>query len=208
MGFSDSDVRRFCNKDIYSAYHDPWVQAGHTFATDGQVLVKFDSGMTDDYPTGDKPISHLLKQLEAMPSDGYITLQKLDSDFTKTCVRCKGKGELSVCPECDGEGELTLETDYNEYDVECKSCSGYGVSDDFDGSQTKKCSCDNGQSVDNDSKTIVDGVNFKSHNLAKFNPFSNVMIKVVKPVSDPSYIKFDGGVALIMALRGGDENHV
>lgn len=43
------------------------------------------------------------------------------------CKTCGGSGkELAGRPECDSEGELELESDYNWYCVECKTCDGTG----------------------------------------------------------------------------------
>lgn len=43
------------------------------------------------------------------------------------CVACKGTGKGHAdCRECDGDGELELDSYYNSYCVECKTCGGDG----------------------------------------------------------------------------------
>jgi hypothetical protein len=46
-----------------------------------------------------------------------------------TCAVCGGTGKAAetLCKECHGDGEVELESDYNEYSCECKSCDGMGT---------------------------------------------------------------------------------
>jgi hypothetical protein len=52
-----------------------------------------------------------------------------ESDYKK-CFNCNSDGLVrslgGECEECEGSGEVCLETDFNDYDVECKSCDGEG----------------------------------------------------------------------------------
>lgn len=60
------------------------------------------------------------------------------------CSDCLGSGHKSdECPECLGEGEVTTETDYNEYDHQCKSCYGRGMT--RSSSSNVKCECCDGK---------------------------------------------------------------
>lgn len=74
---------------------------------------------------------------------------------TVYCTACSGSGRgTELCPECNGEGEVNAETDYNTYEVTCKSCCGKGRSLAED--RKKRCeACDGAGKRFDDYQPVV-----------------------------------------------------
>lgn len=100
----------------------------------------------------------------------YYEHGRLNSDYFKhivweECENCnnenedKGKlgKECEECEECEGTGIVELENDFNEYEVECKSCDGDGNSN-IDFLSTKICKTCFGEKIT--PKHLYDGFGY------------------------------------------------
>lgn len=106
----------------------PW--NGQTIATDGVILCIGPSlpvGVIETDPRVAKVAQKIVDQVTTqtmLPMSEGVHLP-----IVEPCGFCQGTGEAprkATCPECGGEGETTAHTDFNEYLVTCKTCSGKG----------------------------------------------------------------------------------
>jgi hypothetical protein len=124
-------LRRFCDEDRYQeAFKQPFVLDGHTYATDGHIMVRFKGEVegVDPLPEGSR-IEPTRKELfGGVPhQDEYIewaAVQTEDRDHKYECHACGGVGfESSRCTMCDGEGfhECRCGSEHK-----CGECLGVG----------------------------------------------------------------------------------
>lgn len=127
------DISCFCStardeRRIYAKY--PWFLDGETVATDSRILVcKKDIGPWTISNEGRFPTDAVRDLLKQIPEKKYTKFDKsVLNQIGSVCSDCNGVGRMNVnhCPECDGSGIIVFETRYNEYEVECNSCNGYG----------------------------------------------------------------------------------
>src|SRR5690606_487063 len=70
---------------------------------------------------------HLAKTLDDIVVDCFLAesdwlpIPDVDSSLF-TCTYCAGTGKVETCPECKGLGSIEFENDFNDYEVDCKSC--------------------------------------------------------------------------------------
>ena len=127
-------IKILCLKNGDSREHlsAPFVNDGYTYTTNGHCLLRIKGELVENAPN------------YKYPKFGKIDLSKLgelqngikpDIDKLKRirdnneCYHChpQSKQNPKVCRECDGEGEVTLCNEYNDYEIECKSCLGDGT---------------------------------------------------------------------------------
>ena len=106
------DLKPFCHESK-PRINVPWSADGHTFATDGVILVRVplrqDVGERDNVP---KIMGTTLGDTFDKDPAGWFAIPEFDV-------------VEDVCPECHGVGWVTPITAYNEYDdQECLSCAG------------------------------------------------------------------------------------
>lgn len=129
------------------------------------------------------------------------------SNFTsKQCSDCNINGFTQkrdhVCRECNGEGAVTLESDYNTYEIECKNCGGDGY--EFSGWQK----CPNCHGTKKDYNFVPISLESQSNpawslNAAyafKFSTLNSVQI-AWRDDWGMYAVRFDGGAAVIMPMR-------
>lgn len=102
----------------------PFYKDGFKVFCDGNVFVA--------EPAPGEPDTDRAPGVSAYLKDDGLVFKALRVDLPEaemcTCSECfgSGKGIRVSCRECDGLGEVEAETDYNTYDVTCKSCGGSG----------------------------------------------------------------------------------
>mgnify|MGYP000882786505 CR=1 FL=1 len=168
----------------------PWSQGEFTYASDGFVVVRIPR--LAEVPEITNPVNAVnIFNKNPKPSEGFIPLPTTEQlGELKVCPKCHGEAR-EVCPECDGDGELDLETDFNTYTVTCKSCCG-------DGEDCGEC---NGTgTIEPTPKVAIAGKRFTTAYIRKFMKLPNARIAVHADPSRPSWIEFDGGDGLLMAV--------
>lgn len=196
------DLSKFTSGRINQQYAKPWSFGDYSYATDGHVAVRVPK--IDSIPVVEK-FQERTKQI-----DGWINAEPgkwFDVVFKQIelqqCIECSGHGYLRLCEECKGEGFVYFKTDYNDYSVTCRSCSGYSVQP---ASKTNPASvpceeCDGSGKVYPDlnetTATEYGGRKYNDILLSKLSVFKNVKIKPMGK-KDPAVLQFDEGMGLLM----------
>lgn len=167
----------------------PWSVGEFTYASDGFVLVRVPR--LAEAPEIPNPVNALsIFESNPKPTAGFVPLPTIAQiGELKTCTKCNGEAR-SVCPECDGYGELDLESDFNTYTVDCKSCGG-------DGEDCAEC-CGTGK-VEPTPWVEIEGKRFTTGYIRAFMKLPNARIAVNAEIGKPSWIKFEGGDGLVLA---------
>jgi hypothetical protein len=124
----DTDPRKYL--------HQPFIFDGKPTATDGHILIQLD-GMDlmqtsnacepyDDLPENFKQsLASIFEKLQSITDYREIPEYSLPD---KNCELCNTTGKVDHCPEChSANGKLVFDSDWNEYEVECKTCKGGAV---------------------------------------------------------------------------------
>lgn len=100
----------------------PWSRGNYTYATNGQVIIRVPR------------IDDVEENVDAYPAESYD--EGMDAEHRGLiripepgiCMVCEGEGEVTLldCHECLGGGEVTVSSEFNDYMVQCKTCSGLG----------------------------------------------------------------------------------
>lgn len=129
MGGWIMNINDFCNEyEVRDYIRKPFNVGDRTFATTGYLIVSIPLDEKYDFTENE----HLLKVVPEMVNVDGVDFEPMPKDLVfplpEECGMCKGTGKATKkeCYECDGEGEIELETDYNYYSFECKTCYGDG----------------------------------------------------------------------------------
>ncbi len=186
------NINDFCNKHDYREYfREPFNIGERTIASNGYVLLSVprcvDNAHGDDLP--EKLCETILRMLDDLQAQQFAPLP---TDITmpepNDCPSCKGTGHAkrTECPECEGEGETIAETDHNEYEVLCKTCSGDGFVLSSVGNEDEECeNCDGtGKVYDRYAHVRINGVVINANylNLIKDAPGLEVAADTQKRV--------------------------
>jgi len=120
--------------------------AEYAFATDGVTMAFTEKLCLDSIPDSglkrNDLLSQVIEQHQLLQFD-LIGMPILDLN---ACKRCQGSGLVceKECFECEGNGCLTIQSDYNEYQVVCKTCNGNGMFTSRDREDVAACGCVNG----------------------------------------------------------------
>ena len=116
------DLKKFCRKSHYTeTLTEPFSDDNYTYAADGSILIRVDK------------IPEIVESSPSINPKQILEENKIDGNeiwtdppkfkiIEKNCTECDGTGKIIVCKECNGTGSLEFSSDYNDYDVECKSC--------------------------------------------------------------------------------------
>jgi RecJ-like exonuclease len=136
----------------------------------------------------------------------WRNIPTIPEDSYRECHECSVNGKSQKrgdsCRECGGDGELTLESDYNDYTVDCLSCGGHG--DEYIGWEV--CPCCNGTKKHlNFVPLKADGLHndkwdLNSHYLQQFSIIPDCKIAWCDDW-EMYAARFDGGAAIIMPMR-------
>lgn len=120
----------FCaTNDTRNYLQSTFEVAGHSIGSNGHwmAFIKGHNGDSAEIPENVRArISSIIKTSHEL---NYQSLPPLIEPEKVDCYVCKGIGrsQTVLCPECEGDGSVELENDYNTYyDIECKSCGGFG----------------------------------------------------------------------------------
>lgn len=198
------NLKKFCRKSHYTeTLSEPFSDDNYTYATDGSILIRIDkiSEITKVYPS-----INAEKILEENKIDGneiWIDPPKFKI-IEKNCSGCGGTGKVIVCKECNGAGSLEFSSDYNDYDVECKSCFGENTKD-------KKCeNCEGAGKYKEYSNPVIeikkDGyleqieIIINGMYLEMIQNLPNIKI-ALQDKNKTIKLKFDGGIGLLMPME-------
>lgn len=115
--------------DVRTYLKAPFQIDGYACATNNHVLLadrRGGSASDNELPSGmESTVRGIIE--EAMVAN-MRPFPVVETPAPVPCYTCKGTGNATVddCRECDGRGEAEASTEYNIYDVECKSCCGEG----------------------------------------------------------------------------------
>jgi len=200
---NESELRKFCGNK--KTFEEPWTIGQYSYATNSSMLIRIPR--VDTIPET-KSASEYFHKVPEMFNDfdrAMMDYWVKPVEYTPTtCPKCNGEKVSYACQECDGDGGLILSSDYNDYDVQCKSCNGSGQSPrEAKGVSTEPCSyCEGEGTIDLVPMPHVQYGNhgFSVKNLALLSGLSNVKIIPQKGEKDPALILFDGGEGLIMPM--------
>jgi len=200
------DLSRFCctvRKDLAV----PFSVANGTAACNGHLVVWVDqpceTRVEGLLPT--KVAGYVMHAKEAAALDGdWRRMDALASTFDP-CHRCSGSGHVHVvtCDECDGDGEFR----HGSHFYQCQACYGSGEcveSGDASGVRCREC-CGTGKAQQLVPGLIVTnamrerrGINAIYAEQLRLLPHAEICTALV---NDCFPIRFDGGVAMLMAMR-------
>ncbi|MEK9207769.1 MAG: hypothetical protein AAB922_04755 [Patescibacteria group bacterium] len=189
------DLNLFCDESR-EKLAKPFNYDKYTYATNGKILVR----VKKDPQYNDNVGVDVLR----LPFDHDHITEWVDMPTMPApmdCMACGGIGTVSECLDCKGEGEITLKSDYGEYEVECETCDG-------DGGADMVCPlCDGLKKRHLDNESIMyQGYRLCLNLLEKIKTLPNIKLGFVPQLSGNFYppvrFKFDGGIGLLMPMRG------
>ena len=200
------NLEKFCRKSHYKeTLTEPFSDDNYTYAADGSILIRVDKipQIVKSYPSINP--GKVLKENKINGNEIWIDPPKFEI-IERNCGGCKGTGKIIVCKECNGTGSLEFSSDYNDYDVECKSCFGADIKD-------QKCEDCEGigkyKEYSNpivEVPTIIDGsleqieIMINGMYLEMIQGLPNIKI-ALKGKAEPIKLKFDGGIGLLMPIE-------
>ncbi len=185
------DLQSFCAKDDIRTYlMTPFVIDGHTYATNGHIIVRVLGGDPDPEQAVPEPVRQTALKMFATEYTDYEPPPEIPAP--QACSECAGtgQGDEDECEDCDGHGEFTRGN--HEYD--CKECDGSGK---VPGGKCPKYGCWSGQM----RQPIWVGPAFiDGRYLRLIAALPNARIRVVGPEAAAAFI-FDGGEGRVMPCR-------
>lgn len=157
-------LMEFCKNAGNENFRSPYSIGDYTYATNGNIFIK------------------VPRMAEFSENPQAPDPEKVDYGEVKAWYLVKIETPQTVrCPECLGAGIVYFETDYNEYEINCKSCDGTGRM------MPKK-------------SMNFHGVLFDQKYLFLLSKLPNCEIGITGP-SEISPFRFDGGTGAIMPMR-------
>ena len=206
MRQEDFNIKDFCGKDTRRSVMMAACEIdGMAYATDWYVGIRVKSELAGN-PGSTAEGLKLYEKLPVMFSDAkqnaihWFQLKGLPP--LPKCSKCEGKTkdpQTHECPECGGDGKVDAETDFNTYEVECKTCDGDG--EILGPGVCKKC---RGYGFEHFSKPVgcdVFGVRLNLELLHRIKDLPGLKIGVHGPELTAHYFSFDYGDGVIMPLR-------
>lgn len=197
------DLEKFCRKSDYfgtETLKEPFSEGNYTYAADGSILIRVDKipEIMMEYPY--IKAGKILEENKIDGNEIWIDLPKFEI-IEKNCTECDGTGKIIVCKECNGEGGLEFSSDYNDYDVECKSCFGKNIKDE-------KCEdCEGIGKYKEYSNPVffvvfhlLEKVMVNGMYLEMIQDLPNIKIALQDSLEKPIKLKFDGGIGLLMPM--------
>jgi len=203
------DLEKFCRKSHYTGtLNEPFSDNDYTYASDGSIIIRVDKiqEMTEK-DTHSNKAKELFEKNKINGNEIWTDLPKFEV-IEKNCTECVGTGKIIICKECNSTGSLEFSSNYNDYDVECKSCFGKDIKDE-------KCEdCDGTGKYKEYSNPVIEVPIRKDGNLEQIEIIING--KYLEMIQDLPNIKialqgekeliklkFDGGIGLPMPIERG-----
>ena len=203
------DLKKFCKKSNYfgtETLAEPFTEGDYIYAADGSILIRVDKipEITKTYPS--IKAKQILEENKIDGNEIWLNLPKFEIT-ERNCGECKGTGKVLVCKECNGTGSLEFSSDYNDYDVECKSCFG-------EDTVSQKCeNCEGTGKNKEYSNPIVEVPVIKDGSLEQIKIIINGMyLEMIQDLPNikmamqdnslkPIKLKFDGGIGIVMPIE-------
>ncbi|KKN68347.1 hypothetical protein LCGC14_0452230 [marine sediment metagenome] len=174
-------------------FSEPWSDEKYSYWSDGNIIArtqKIEKITRKSKIASQRITGFSFNEQESLFSQPPKVVEKI-------CDKCEnGIAEPEkTCPECDGRGDVIAETSYSDYEVECASCGGTGVSTEV------RCRCQTevtkvGQEFIQDSYLRI---------ISKL-PNANILRRKIKTLAGIPFI-FDGGRGYVMpVVKGGDRD--
>jgi hypothetical protein len=215
------DLQPFCAKHDNRTYlKTPLSLDNYTYASNGHLMIRVDR--RNDTPAAENLPEKLADSFRSMPEKaiqklgtetGTLSLADFEPELTD-CNKCEGTGLTYVCPECDGTGEITLETDFNDYNVDCESCGGRRTVSDNEikalrsrnsrhtgvNKKPNKCQSCAGSGKRTEEKYIAVGeTTLATDYLLLFKTLPNATVYAFGK-ADSALVVFDGGLGILMPI--------
>lgn len=197
-------LREFCSTDASRfVLTNPFAFCGHTYATDGCIMVRALSDLVPCENT-DRPkmqsivedFTHdRIQEWKPLPDLGPVNCEKVK------CKECDGHGFIEECRRCKGDGSGFCSCCGRLGD--CEECHGEGrFLRDSEGAGAKPCeNCKGQKVVDGVERISLGGVTVNGAYLRKLQArFDNVEFPAVSVPGCPIPFRFHGGEGLLMPL--------
>lgn len=177
------DLREFCSKKE-DGYNELYYDSGYVYGSDGCIAVRcpWECRLF-------KPANKFTILWEKKPSD--LIYQPIPEFDMTPCLHCNNPQHTVECQECGGVGIIEWETEYNDYEIECKSCKGC---------KTVECEICRGTGIDVTKPVDIQGITFNKYYLLKIKDLPNISIAPTDD-SHPAWFTFDGGEGCLMPMR-------
>ena len=189
-------LKKFCADPKYNErIGTPWSLRDRTYATTGFVLISVPRLAEVPERTNTVDLTSLLSK-NPVPEDGWVDVPGVDGLSVPECPRCKGKERPSEpCEECDGNGVVDLENSFHDYECTCKSCDGDG--------EVGGCrQCGGTGYLTDEARIHLAGSEFKTSQILEITrTFGSLQVAPQSPGGGASWIRFEGGNALVMAIH-------
>lgn len=204
------DLQKFCEVSSIRALSAPFYKDGYTYASNGHIAVR-----TPGKHAEENEAAPYINRPDLWQHTDVLEWTDLPDFEPKwdSCYRCESTGKSDRCEECDGEGEVEFETDFNTYQVECKSCSGDGYMSARERNTDKTCTLCNGSGRTSKRECIpfstltAAGQGLNSDYLLLIRELPGIQIEAFPRVLDnlttvPAVrFRFDGGEGVLMPMR-------
>lgn len=127
------DLTKFNEQEDVRPYvREPFKLGDYSYHTNGYICIRTE--LDDKHQElelterNGKIVDRISKLFSARDfySNEFIQLPELEDMTFEPCKHCNGVGKLDTCPECEGWCEVTARTEFNEYEVPCKTCDETG----------------------------------------------------------------------------------
>lgn len=222
MSKPEIDLQPFCGEcNIRTYLNAPISLDNYTYASNGHLLVRVDR--RNDAQAPDNLPVKLADSFRSLPEKalkkrgtetGILHLSGFEPELTD-CNECEGLGLTYVCPECEGNGEIIIDSQFNSYEMDCKTCDRTGTASEDQIKTLRKrhsrhplvnkapnrCqSCTGSGKRPKEQKHIVGDASLGSDYLLLFKTLPNATVYAFGK-ADCALIVFDGGIGVLMPRR-------
>ena len=208
------DLKKFCRKSHYiRTLIEPFSDNDYTYASCGSIIIRVDK-IREVIEIGKSvQAKELFEENKINGNEIWTDLPKFEV-IEKNCNECDGTGKIIVCKECGGEGTLEFDSDYNTYEVQCKSCFNRKIKDRV-GRNVEDEKCEDCEGTGKYKKysnpiveipIIIDGslesieIMINGMYLEMIQDLPNIKI-ALQGKTEPIKLKFDGGIGLLMPIE-------
>ena len=213
------DLKLFCNTRSDTYTNKPFIFEGLLYAINPYIVVRMPIPTGCEYPVQVSTIG----EISAWAYKGTeVPVNDFPDITVVTCDCCRGSKKVIICPECKGEGTLTIDGDFNYYEVTCKTCKGeygklpfnyYGDEDlkelkrqGYNIEPAKHCTCCESLGINVEEYTVKLGdFSFKGILICKLKTLPALKFVISEDgVYEGHFLRFtfDGGEGLVVFEKG------
>lgn len=123
-------IRKFCGEnDSRDFIRKPIIFGDDILCTNGQITIVFSNSCLKGEIECKESIIGTIEKLKSNEYEEGIFIEPVEK---AKCNYCSETGKIK-CKECDGSGIIEFYNEFNEYEVDCKSC-------DDENNECPKCS--------------------------------------------------------------------